>query len=67
MTDHVSQDVLAGVRRILDERRPPEQTIHAIRQLLDPPRAPVQRTERGWPVLRASAWERHDDPEMPSC
>jgi hypothetical protein len=67
MTDHRPQDVLTGVRRILDEQGPPEQTIRAIRNLLDPPCDPVriQRTDRGWPILRPSAWERHDDPEVP--
>lgn len=59
--------VLVEVRRILDQRRPPEETVRAIRQVLDPPveLMSVERTDRGWPVLRASAWERHDDPEMP--
>ncbi|MEV6890352.1 hypothetical protein [Kribbella sp. NPDC051137] len=66
-------EVLATVRHILDERRPAEDTIRAIRKLLEPPRErqPVELTGRGWPVLRASeapsgtAWEYHDDPEMP--
>lgn len=66
MTEQVSQDVVAGVRRVLDDGWSAEQTIRAIRRLLDPPGppVPVERTERGWPVLRASAWERHDDPEL---
>lgn len=65
-------EVLTNVRRVLDERRTAEETIRAIRQLLEPPRErqPIVRTERGWPVLRVSSapgavWERHDDPEMP--
>jgi hypothetical protein len=58
---------MVEVRRILDQRRAPEETIRAIRQLLDPPveRLPVEHTDRGWPVLRASARERHDAPEVP--
>ena len=58
--------VLDEVRRILDDRRPAEETIRAIWRVLEPPvrRPPVERTERGWPVL-TPAWERHDDPEMP--
>lgn len=64
MTD---QNVLADVRRVLDEGRTAEQTIRAIRELLDPPipSPPLERTERGWPVLRASMWESHNDPQMP--
>ncbi|MFF0270057.1 hypothetical protein [Kribbella sp. NPDC004536] len=59
-----SPDVLSEVRRILDEHRPAEQTIRAIRRLLDPPAAPVpiQRTDRGWPVLRASLSENSELP-----
>ncbi|MDX2969484.1 hypothetical protein PWY87_09100 [Kribbella solani] len=61
------QDVLAGVRRILDERRAPEETIRAIRRLLQPPAAPRprQHTDAGWPVLRASSWEQHTSPKVP--
>lgn len=61
MTEPLAQDVLAGVRRILDEGRPAQQTIRAIRRVLDPPDppVPVECTDRGWPVLRASTWERH--------
>lgn len=63
---------LAAVRRVLNAGRPAEETIGAIHRLLDPPRAPqpIERTDRGWPVLRGSnspgaAWEWHDDPEVP--
>ncbi|GAA1599180.1 hypothetical protein GCM10009804_64730 [Kribbella hippodromi] len=58
-----SEEVLAGVRRILDERRAPEETIRAIRRLLKPPVAlPTrQHTDGGWPVLRASAWNPDDN------
>ncbi|WP_427887125.1 hypothetical protein ACQHIV_29540 [Kribbella sp. GL6] len=67
MTEQISQGVVAGVRQVLDAGWSPEQTIRAIRRLLDPPGppVPVQRTERGWPVLRASTWDCHDDPELP--
>jgi hypothetical protein len=64
-------EIVAAVRRILDERRPAEETIRTIRALVEPrrepqPIRPIARTERGWPILQASdAWERHDDPEMP--
>jgi len=48
--------VLVQVCRILDERWPAEETIRAIRRVLEAPadRRPVERTSRGWPVLRAS-------------
>ncbi|MGC4942218.1 hypothetical protein [Kribbella sp. DT2] len=61
-------EILAAVRRILDQRLPAEETIRAIRQLVEPQRKPhpLERTEGCWPILRTSddAWERHDDPEM---
>jgi hypothetical protein len=49
-------DVLLQVRRVLDDRRPAEETIRTIRRLLAPPpeQQPLKRTNRGWPVLRAS-------------
>lgn len=61
-------EVVAGVRRVLDESRPPEETIREIRDLIEPRRepSPIERTERDWPILYASeAWERHDAPETP--
>lgn len=63
-------EVLAEVRRILADRRPADETIRAVRRLLNPPREPqpLERTESGWPVLRASdvpmaTWEPHLDAE----
>ncbi|GAB2562629.1 hypothetical protein GCM10027269_15880 [Kribbella endophytica] len=65
-------EVLARVQCILDERRPAEEMIRAIRRLLEPAPEPqpIERNHRGWPVLRASSmpaapWSRYDDPEMP--
>lgn len=59
------QVALGDVQRILDEHRPAEETIRAVRRVFEPPvrRPLVERTERDWPIL-TSAWERHDDPEM---
>lgn len=58
-------ETLAAVRRILDEGRPAEETIRAIRRVLAPAndQAPVERDQRNWPLL--GGWQRHDDPEMP--
>lgn len=67
-------EVVAQVRGILDARRPAEETIRQIKQLVRPPvePTPVQLTDRGWPVLQTSmvpppapstVWRRHDDPE----
>lgn len=65
-------EVLAGVLSMLDERRPAEETIRAIRRLLEPAPEPqpIERNSRGWPLLRASTlpaptWSHHDDPETP--
>lgn len=60
------QAELAEVRRILGEKRPPEETVRAIRKALEPPieRRPVERTDRGWPVLRASVLEGNDALEI---
>jgi hypothetical protein len=64
-------EVLAEVRRILDQRWPAEKTIRAVRRLMNPPREHrvIERTERGWPILRASdapraAWERDKDLDL---
>jgi hypothetical protein len=61
--------VLAEVCRLLDEHRPAEECVQAIRRLLDPPveRQTVKLTERGWPVLRASARGRPPVDELRWC
>jgi hypothetical protein len=70
MTDRT--EVLSQVRGVLDKRYPAEETIRLIRRLLDPPRQqqPIEHTERGWPVLRASEIRadrcaRRDESESP--
>jgi hypothetical protein len=59
-------EVLAAVRQILDERHPTEDTIRAIKALLDPQREPrpIERDPKGR-LYFGTQWERHDDPEMP--
>ncbi|MFC9694254.1 hypothetical protein ACFTSF_37265 [Kribbella sp. NPDC056951] len=63
------EDVLAEVRRLLGERRSPEEFVRAIRRLLDPlaKRQVVELTERGWPVLRAAAAGRPPVDELRWC
>jgi hypothetical protein len=47
--------VLTQVQDLLDERIPAEETISAIRRLLElPSEQPIECTNRGWPILRAS-------------
>jgi hypothetical protein len=65
----MTESVLADIRRVLDEQRPPAQKLQSIRQLLDPPveRQGVELTGGGWPVLRASPVGRVPVDELRWC